>query len=421
MSEHLTAKSIEGYQRRELEEAQRREVDSHLANCNECLNRVLDSENTALAFSSLTEAFFPASNDTPFHLSSAELKRIASGKLNEVERVISESHLETCEPCGEQLRQLNLAGDVARPAAIGESEPGRPTFWAPVWASLTPLRAFAVIALVGLIAVAVVQYYRQQSTNLGGVEVAGNPSPEVPPSSSPGPPTPAESPAGQSAQVKINDNSREIQLDQNGKLIGLEDADEATQQMARAALSGETLSKPEVLADLTSPPITTLGPSSDSRRPRLIGPVGRVVGEARPRLRWRSLAGADEYVVSIYDERFNQITRSPTLNKTEWVSDATLQRGHSYSWEVTPFQNGTEIAAPTTPQPAAKFRVLEAEKFTTIAKLRQQKPLSHLALGLAYAQAGLVSEAEREFRLLLGENPDSAVAKNLLATVQRWK
>jgi hypothetical protein len=37
-----------------------------------------------------------------------------------------------------------------------------------------------------------------------------------------------------------------------------------------------------------------------------------------------------------------------------------------------------------------------------------------LLLGLRYAQAGLLEDAEREFRALLAANPRSSIAKNLL-------
>jgi hypothetical protein len=56
-----------------------------------------------------------------------------------------------------------------------------------------------------------------------------------------------------------------------------------------------------------------------------------------------------------------------------------------------------------------------------LSKLKQHQPVSHLALGLTYARFGLVNEAEAEFRKLLNENPDSAIAKRLLRTVQNWR
>jgi len=44
---------------------------------------------------------------------------------------------------------------------------------------------------------------------------------------------------------------------------------------------------------------------------------------------------------------------------------------------------------------------------------------SHLFLGLLYGREGLLHDAEREFRSLAEQNPDSPVARRLLASVSR--
>ena len=46
---------------------------------------------------------------------------------------------------------------------------------------------------------------------------------------------------------------------------------------------------------------------------------------------------------------------------------------------------------------------------------------SHLVLGVAYAQAGLLNEAGRELRAAAEENPGNAVVANLLASVNRME
>ena len=51
-------------------------------------------------------------------------------------------------------------------------------------------------------------------------------------------------------------------------------------------------------------------------------------------------------------------------------------------------------------------------------KLRKTR--SHLALGVFYAREGMVAEAEREFRILVQNNPGSPRAKKLLGQVQSW-
>jgi hypothetical protein len=219
----------------------------------------------------------------------------------------------------------------------------------------------------------------------------------------------------------LKDNNREIRLDQEGKVTGLEGFDESSQKMARAALAGESLAKPRVLDDLSPPPIRLLGKAAGEQTFDLIGPARRVITKERPTLRWQPLSGATNYVISIFDNNFNRVATSPPLSKTNWTVDVQLKRGQSYSWEVTAAKDGKQITAPVAPDPRAQFKLLEADKLSALSKLKQQKPVSHLALGLTYARFGLVDEAEDEFRKLVTENPDSALAKKLLRTVQAWR
>jgi hypothetical protein len=62
--------------------------------------------------------------------------------------------------------------------------------------------------------------------------------------------------------------------------------------------------------------------------------------------------------------------------------------------------------------------VLEQAKANELARAKRLFGTSHLTLGLLYADAGLLSEAEREFRLLRAANPNSELARNLLRQIQ---
>jgi hypothetical protein len=67
-----------------------------------------------------------------------------------------------------------------------------------------------------------------------------------------------------------------------------------------------------------------------------------------------------------------------------------------------------------------KFKVLEAAKARQLRSLKSRAN-SHLALGVFYALEGILDEAEREFQLLVNDNPDSPIAAKLLRTVQSWR
>ncbi|HWS71875.1 MAG TPA: hypothetical protein VN605_07150, partial [Thermoanaerobaculia bacterium] len=79
-----------------------------------------------------------------------------------------------------------------------------------------------------------------------------------------------------------------------------------------------------------------------------------------------------------------------------------------------------EITAPAPPAPMARFGVLDAPRAKEIDRLASQQPPSHLALGIAYAEAGALPDAEREFRVLVEENRGSDSARRLLDSVRTF-
>ena len=89
-----------------------------------------------------------------------------------------------------------------------------------------------------------------------------------------------------------------------------------------------------------------------------------------------------------------------------------------YSWQVSASKDGQEVSSPAPPAPEAKFKVLEQTQADELARVRQQVADSHLTLGLVYARAGLLDDAERELQALAEANRDSAVERNLLRSVK---
>ena len=81
-------------------------------------------------------------------------------------------------------------------------------------------------------------------------------------------------------------------------------------------------------------------------------------------------------------------------------------------------KDGQEVTAPRPPAPQARFRILDQAKADELANARREYASSHLALGLLYAEAGLLKEAEEELRALQTANPDSEIARSLLNQVQ---
>jgi hypothetical protein len=423
MANHLTDLEIDLYRRGDGDPGNRQTTAAHLAVCRPCLGRVLNSDHSAVAVNALTQALFPSADEEPFHLSTAEMQSYVAGSSAEADRVICESHIGICERCDQELRQRRTA-QASQPAVHSIRTSVKSAF-------LTPARLAAALALIGLLTLAALLWW-QQSSRPTGRESAGAPlsngTPETPAPGQPAPlaatsPQPGNVPVTSNPRVvaSLKDNSREISLDNEGKLSGLDGFDESSQKMVKAALTGEGLAKPKVLDELSSPPITLLGGPPSETAFQLIGPMGKVITDQRPVLSWTELRGATSYVVSVFDANFNRVATSTQLSKPNWQVEAPLPRGQTYSWEVAATKDGKLITAPLAPAPRAQFHLIEADKLNALARLKQQTPPSHLALGLMYARLGLMSEAEAEFRKLVKENPDSAAAKRLLRTVQTWR
>lgn len=69
----------------------------------------------------------------------------------------------------------------------------------------------------------------------------------------------------------------------------------------------------------------------------------------------------------------------------------------------------------------AEFQILGEEDESEITHARSDWGDSHLVLGVMYARAGLLEEAEKELRALRQQNPTSEEVAGLLASVGRLR
>jgi hypothetical protein len=84
--------------------------------------------------------------------------------------------------------------------------------------------------------------------------------------------------------------------------------------------------------------------------------VGRVIETDRPTFRWRRLAGAASYSVTVADDRLNEIATSESLTGQEWRITRPLEYGGVYTWQVTAIKDGREVSLPfhRLPQPGSR-------------------------------------------------------------------
>jgi hypothetical protein len=429
MTDHLSETEVNLFRERTIGPAERERIDSHVAECDSCLRRILPSEDTALVYSELTEALLPDSADEPFHLSNAEIRAYANGSIDQADRVIFDSHLELCDQCSEAVRLLAASSPVESVSSSARQTEIPAQQFSPASSAafrFTPARVAAGVLVAACLVLAFVVWLRWHArSDDQTVQKNGTQTPSSTPGSGSPTPAQAEAPKGPTSDqlavaLSLEDNGRKVQLDNSGKLFGLEDLPETSRSLVHGVLANKTFSKPEVLDKLTAPSITLMDPTARENTFALLGPSGTVIATDRPNLRWQALAGASSYTVSVFDADFNRVTRSAPQTATHWTSPA-LRRGMIYSWEVVAVRNGQEVRSPVAPAPRAQFKILEAEKLLELTNLKKHKPISHLTLGLTYARFGLLAEAEGQLQILARENPNSPVATRLLRTVQEWR
>jgi hypothetical protein len=218
--------------------------------------------------------------------------------------------------------------------------------------------------------------------------------------------------------VALKDGGGEVTLDENGAISGL-GALSATSvgEAVKAALKTGRLNIAPALDGLRGNAGVLMGASGEGVPFALVTPLGSVVQSDRPTFRWQPLAGASTYVVTVYDTHFTQVARSTPQTATEWTVTSPLDRGVIYVWQVTANRNGEETKSPVPPGAEARFKVLGHDADVEVARAVKTYANSHVVLGTVYAEAGLLPEAEGEFRLVLAANPDSQIAKDLLREV----
>jgi hypothetical protein len=217
----------------------------------------------------------------------------------------------------------------------------------------------------------------------------------------------------------VIDAGGQVSLDSRGKLSGVDRLPAGYQQMVKRALAGQDLERSPLLAGLTPTEITPRGGSEESgAKFSLIEPVRTVTLSDRPTFRWARLNGAASYIVEIYDEQFDLVTASPRVSGQRWTVRQPLKRSGIYYWQVKAIQDGRESVSPRPPARQAKFRILDESKANELVRARRAYGSSHLLLGLLYVDAGMLTEAEKEFRALQKANPNSPIAERLLQQVR---
>jgi anti-sigma factor RsiW len=439
LSEHLTQTQIEDYGRHTLPAAEFLSASRHLRVCEACrleVERVLDDDEVFYALKSEVSG---ASAETvtlsaeQAHMTFDRTAAYVDGALAGEELQVVKDHLTGCEQCAMAAHDLRAFRNKVMPGLNCEYRPrsapaAEENRWSRFVAGLRH-RSTRTPALVVGSALAALLMIAAGPLIWQAIE-RDRQNPKIT-QTTPAPTTPVVAPAVSPIPTQegvamviaqLNDGAGQVILDGDGKLSGVDRLPPGYQQMIRNALSSQRLEKSPLLAGLVRPD-SLLRKGGDNRGARfsVIAPVGIVMLSDRPTFRWSPLEGATGYVVEIYDTKLRQIITSPQLADTSWTATQSLKRGGIYSWQVTAIKSGEEIISPRPPAPLAKFRILDDASANELVQARRAYASSHLTMALVYSKAGLLEEAEQEFRELRKANPNSTISRRLLADLEAMR
>lgn len=431
MVEHLTQKQVEGYHQQQLGGAELLLVSDHMGECETCRQRIEGAISSDAAFFALrSNTFDEAVALAPTHLvrthlTAEQVADFVDNNLSGEEFQIAADHLTHCELCTMAVDDLRFFSQQMAPSLEQEYQPApasSPTqaWWQRILAFLpvhfrqSPGLAFG--AVIALFLVALLSWFVWRTPQ----KIEPNPEiVELPPSppSQPSPPPVAE-PVPAQMVAQLNDGETLLTLDQEGKLSGAETLPPGYQKLLKEALTTRRIERSSQLQGLARPSSPLMSTDKQENKFFAIEPVAKVLMITRPTFRWSPMEGAANYVVEVYGSNFNVVATSPQLTGQSWVIPQALSPGKVYAWQVKAVKDGQEFISPRPPAPQARFRILDQAKADELTKAKRAYPSSHLTLGLLYAEAGLLKEAEQELRLLQRANPNSQIAQSLLRQVR---
>jgi hypothetical protein len=443
VSDHLSPSQLERFCVSALKEDELAAVTMHVADCQSCHQQFTEELRHQRGPTPISLTLAPEFWFRHDHVDFAQLIGLAEKSLDAITREIVDIHLKVCGTCREDVRSfLAFRKQSARDMEVSYGPTGHASAregfselpwwrgfgWRPAYAL-----AAVVLAAVALVIVGIVLKRRSDSLAAKKNEPtqinilasptptnnnpAGLPSPSRPePSRSPDP-TSRPTIDNPDAIAVLKDGRGEVTIGKSGRLTGLDDISSISRQEIAQAVLTERTETSEVLKTLGGQDSSLRG-SNSGRSFRLLYPARRVIIENLPVFKWETVAGASRFQVFVLNSKGSEVARSEELpsTQTQWTAKTPLARGGTFSWVVTAVVDGKEIVSPAASAPEMKFAVLSTKDAQELTQLK--KAGSHLALGVFYAKAGLLTEAEREFRRLVQLNPQSQIPGKLLRSVK---
>lgn len=440
-NDHISDQVLNRYTKREADAAEILRIQTHLSACDGCRNKLAFVAGGAeQSFAAARESFaFEETSDELEHLTYEQLEFYLDHKLDDVTKEIVESHLAFCGECERDLQDLIRYREIAQtaPAVKNETVAAEPgvSFWKKLFA-LDSIGAFAPVAAVVLIAVLLGAWFLlrgNRGNEIAGINqnqnavpvnfnAVGNVSVSDPaPETLPAPPTSPENTALPKTETLYALNDGNLKLDERGNLQGAERLSPATRDLVKRSVQDGKISVTNNSLGGANGVLMGERDAGNGVPFGLETPVGKVIRENRPLLRWKPSKDAASYSAAIVDDKFRVVEQSGELTRTSWQPSKPLPRGANYSWQVTAISaDGTATVSPASPAPQARFRVIEQNLYDEINRLEMSgaRP-PNLALGVLYAKAGMKREARAAFERLVKDNPNSPLARRLLQSIRQ--
>ncbi|MCI0338523.1 MAG: zf-HC2 domain-containing protein [Acidobacteria bacterium] len=433
MAEHFSNEFLEDYRQRLLSAADLLRADKHLSDCQACREKLGDEACLQSVASSLEEELISAVDDEVGHLSDDQLSAYISGRIGQIEREIIESHLSWCADCLTEVRDLH---DFAKQLSTGQSAgisiwaallDGIKNFWQIFEQPPLMRAARALVILMLTLAIPALIISRITLQKTGDSSIGSKDRDDLNARSSQVPAL-SDQKLGTSPTPAITDRTgktEKIALDL-GELARLDELHPDDQRFIKRAIESQKIMVAPVIAQLQSREMVLMGATKESSF-EMVSPAARVIREVQPSFKWKPLDGAISYRINVINQDLPGDEMSRTdLTTTEWRFDAPLKRGYHYRWQVIASTQAKPVYALFHNQKYANFFVLSEKILSQIVEAEKRyrgssDALKDLALGLRYAEAGLLEEAEIKLEAYLKANPQSLIAKHLLEEVRRTR
>jgi hypothetical protein len=402
MSEHLDKNLLQNYGNRQLNSADLISVVTHLESCEQCykeFNEMFPQINQTTA--EFNHAII--NRNEPFHLDYDEhLRPYIDETINKIDREIIESHLENCSACSHQVRDLrefkeSLELKTIKTALANQAEES-------VWTKCrnwlygnSRILAFAsllvALSLLGLFAFFNVPKPNDQVKIEPNINVA---MPVQTPTTTPNVEVVTPTPKPEPSLIKPSPTVK------NENVATPTPMPVAPQEPEIAGLK-----LPNYLKDLRTKTDNLRGNNDGRAEPiAILSPNGKVIRESSPMLVFRKSEGVESYEISIYDGSMQ--IKKETTSANSWRVPVSLQKGKLYEWQVSAKSGDKNYLG------FGKFYIVSQADENKIRAAKDQ-----LQRGKAFAEAGLIDDAKREFQQYLKQNPDSQSAKKLLQQLNK--